>query len=92
MERRQWAPRQKLQVVLEGLGGKIPVSEICNKYQVSQTQYYKWRDALLQHGEKVFESKNTSKEKQRMTGEINRLKSIIGDLTVELKKTSLELL
>jgi transposase-like protein len=92
MERKQWGGKQKLQIVLEGLSGNTSVSEICNKYQVGQTQYYKWRDQLFKNGEKIFEEKLNYKQKQKMRNEINSLKSIIGDLTVELKKTELELL
>ena len=91
MELRKWTDRQKFQIVLEGLSGQISITELCNKYQVSQTQYYKWRDQLLQHGDKIFSAKNTTKREDRMAEEVRRLKSIIGDLTIELKKTEIEL-
>ena len=43
MKRRQRDSKTKAQIVLEGLSGK-PVSEVCNQYQISQNQYYQWRD------------------------------------------------
>ena len=91
MERRKWTDRQKFQIVLKGLSGRILITELCNKCQVSQTQYYKWRDQFIHHGDKIFSSKNTSKREDRMAEDVRRLKSIIGDLTIELKKTELEL-
>jgi transposase-like protein len=91
MERRKWADRQKFQIVLEGLSGQISITELCNKYQVSQTQYYKWRDQFLRHGDKIFSAKNTTKREAKMAEEVRRLKTIIGDLTIELKKTEIEL-
>ena len=92
MERKTWTTRQKFQIILEGLSRSATVSEICNKYQVSQGQYYKWRDLLFKNGEKIFEQKLNYKQKQKMTNEINQLKTVIGDLTIALKKTELELL
>lgn len=46
MKRRQWDSKTTAKVVLEGLPGK-PVSELLSQYQVSQTQYYQWRDKFL---------------------------------------------
>lgn len=91
MEKRKWTNQQKLQIVLEGLSGQIDISKLCAKYQVSQTQYYKWRDQLLKHGTQAFEVKNVSKKEQRLVQENLKLRRIIGDLTVELKKTEIEL-
>jgi transposase-like protein len=89
MKRRTWESSQKLKIVLEGLSGQIEISKLCNKYQISQVIYYRWREQLLQYGHQVFESKNIIKREQRLQSENQRLKQIIGDLTVELKKASL---
>ena len=86
MKRRQWSSEEKFQIVLEGLSKQIEISRLCAKYQVSQTQYYKWRDQFLKFGHQAFETKNISKKEQRLQDEVNKLKHIVGDLTVELKK------
>jgi len=90
-KRRQWTSKQKFQIVLEGLKGEIEIGKLCNKYQLSQAQYYQWRDQFLQHGKEAFEASNKSKKEQRQTEEIRRLKGIIGELTVELKKSEYDL-
>jgi transposase-like protein len=79
--------KTKAQIVLEGLRGK-PVAEICNQYQISQTHYYRLRDLFLSNMHQAFE--NTSQQEAKLTRENDRLKQIIGDLTVELKKSDLE--
>jgi len=86
MEKRHWTSQQKLQIVLEGLSGSIEISKLCAKYQIAQTQYYQWRDQLLKHGHQAFEQKNITKKEQHLELEVQKLKRIIGDLTVELKK------
>lgn len=92
MKRRQWSSNEKLKIVLEGLSGQIDISKLCAKYQIAQTQYYQWRDQLLKFGNQAFEQKNVSKKEQHLQLENSKLKRIIGDLTVELKKNDDELL
>ena len=91
MEKRHWKSSEKLKIVLEGLSGQIEITKLCSKYQIAQTQYYKWRDQLLQFGYQAFETKNITKKEQHLEHENLKLRRIIGDLTVELKKTEIEL-
>ncbi len=92
MKRRQWSSNEKLKIVLEGLSGQIEISKLCAKYQIAQTQYYQWRDQLLKFGNQAFEQKNVSKKEQLLQMQNAKLKRIIGDLTIELKKNDDELL
>ena len=91
MKKRQWSNQQKAQIVLEGLSGQIEISKLCNKYQINQTQYYKWRDLFLKESHTAFEVKKQSQKEQRLENENIKLKRIIGDLTIELKKNDYEL-
>ena len=84
MKRRKWDPKTKAMIVMEGLKGK-PVSEICIEHQISQAQYYQWRDQFLANIPQIFV--DDSRREKALTKENARLKKIIGDLTVELKKT-----
>ncbi len=84
-------PKTKLRIVLEGLEAKIPLAELCNKYQIKQSQYYYWLKELEQHGSKAFEKTKNTKKEYRLTEENKRLKNIIAELSIELKKTELEL-
>jgi transposase-like protein len=91
MKKRKWTSQQKLQIALEGLSGSIEISKLCAKYQIAQTQYYQWRDHLLKYGHQAFETKDVTKKEQHLEQENRKLKHIIGDLTVELKKSEYEL-
>jgi len=76
MKNRKWQSQEK---------------KLCAKYKIAQTQYYQWRDHLLKFGHQAFETKNITKKEQRLESEVQNLKKIIGDLTVELKKSEFEL-
>jgi transposase-like protein len=84
MKRRKWDAKTKAMIVVEGLKGK-PISEICIEHQISQAQYYQWRDQFLANMPRVFV--DDSRREKVLTKENARLTRIIGDLTVELKKT-----
>ena len=90
-KRRQWTSKQKFQVILEGLKGEIEIGKLCNKYQISQGQYYKWRDQFIQHGSEAFDVNSKSKKEQKLEEDNRRLKHLIGELTIELKKSEFEL-
>ena len=86
MQRRKWDTKTKVQVVIQGLKGRT-VAEICSEYQISQTQYYQWRDQFLSNAGKAFEMAKQSRTEERLVRENEQLKSLIGELTLELKKS-----
>ncbi|HRW98693.1 MAG TPA: transposase [Cyclobacteriaceae bacterium] len=90
MTRRKWSSEQKLQIVLEGLSGKLPLSQLCAHHQISQAQFYQWKDRLLKEGSKIFEHGGVDKQSERLKAENRQLKGIIGELTIELKKSDQE--
>ena len=91
MKYRKWDPKTKMQIVLEGLEGKTQLSELCNKYHITQSMFYYWVKELQTKGYQVFESIKETKKEQKLTEEIKKLKAIIAELSIDLKKTELEL-
>jgi transposase-like protein len=87
MKRRKWTPKEKLMIVIEGLKGKTSLAQLCNRHQITQGMYYKWRDQLFKDGDKIFTHGGPDKAQQRLKSENQKLKNIIGELTIELKKT-----
>ena len=90
MKRRKWDSKTKARIVLEGLSGRS-ISDLCREHQISQTQYYLWRDKFLAESHKAFENHENGGELARLKKKNARLQQIIGALTVELKKTEDEL-
>jgi transposase-like protein len=86
MKRRQWDSKTKALIVLQGLKGK-PVAEVCNEHQISQAQYYQWRDQFLANAPKAFDTAQVTQKEERQRREIDRLKHMVGELTMELKKS-----
>ncbi|MFQ6105003.1 MAG: transposase [Candidatus Glassbacteria bacterium] len=50
MKSRKWKAEEKLAIVVEGMKGERPVTEICRDHGISQTQFYRWKDKFLEAG------------------------------------------
>lgn len=86
MKRRKWTNDAKARIVIQGLRG-LSLAEICNEHGISQSQYYQWRDQFLSNADKAFDSDKMPKEQMRIIRENQRLKGLVGELTLELKKS-----
>ena len=91
MKYRNWDPKTKATIVLECLEGKVPISEICNKYGIRQSAFAYWLKNFEAKGYQVFESNKRSKKEQKLKDENEKLKRIIAELSIDLKKTEIEL-
>lgn len=87
MKKKKRSAQEKLMIVLEGIQNKVPLGELCSRHQITQSQYYQWRDRLLKHGSGIFDYGGPDKENERLRKEVTELKAFVGELTVELKKT-----
>lgn len=86
MERRKWESKEKAQIVLEGLKGRS-IAELCNSHQISQAQYYQWRDQFLSNISRAFDVNQQTSRETRLLKENAKLKGLVGELTLELKKS-----
>jgi transposase-like protein len=86
MKKRQWDARTKALIVIEGLKG-TSVAELCNEHQISQSLYYQWRDQFLANAAQAFEVHQHTRKEARLEQENAQLKKLVGELTLELKKS-----
>jgi len=85
MPKRIWTSKQKAAIAIQGMKG-TPVSQLCVQHQISQGQYYQWREQFLGNMHKVFELRDQTQRELKLMQENTYLKSIVGDLSMELKK------
>jgi transposase len=89
-KRNRYTPKQKLEIVLEELGGQISITELCRKHGITSTMYYKWRNIFLRKGEEIFANHGTFASERSYIEKIREMERVIGRLTLEkeiLKKT-----
>ena len=91
MKYRKWDSKTKAKIVLEGLQNKISLAELCNRHQITQSQYYNWLNEFQAKSHEIFNSTKKTKKERCLAEEVKSLKRIIADLTIELKKSEFEL-
>ena len=91
MKYRKWDAKTKTTIILEHLEQQVPVAALCNKYQISQGLFAYWLREFQSKAHKAFESIKETKKEQRLQDENKKLKRIIAELAIELKKTEFEL-
>ncbi len=81
--RRKWDSRKKAQIVLDGLvGGNI--NDLCRTHDLRPGQYYKWRGHFLENCYLVFEKLPNAQTDSELALENEKLKRLVGELTLEL--------
>ena len=77
----KWTPDDKIRIVLESLTTNITVAELCRKYNVNPNQYYVWKQRFIDGGKAALSHK-PGKNQVTKEVEIERLKKLIGELTI----------
>jgi len=96
--RRLFTSEQKILIVMEAIRGENSVAEICRKYGIHQTQFYKWNKQFLEAGKKRLAGDTTreatSDEVADLRKENQRLKEMVADLMLryDIVKKSLTIL
>jgi len=95
--RRQFNPEQKIKILREHLLDKDPISEVCEKHQITPTQFYQWQKTFFENGAAAFAKTAThrasSQAEQRITKLEDKLKrkdEVIAEIMAEhivLKKS-----
>ena len=85
--RRKFTAEEKIRVVLEGLRGEIPVSELSRKYGIQSSVYYKWSKAFLDAGKNGL-TRDTHRD--ATTDEVRRLKEENASLKTAVAETILD--
>ena len=87
--RRKFSAEDKIRIVLEGLRGQIPISEICRTEGIAASIYYKWSKAFLEAGKNGL-TRDTLRDAS--SEEVKRLKSENEDLKKALAESMLDVI
>lgn len=87
--RKKDTTEEKIRIVLEGLRGEIPISELCRREGIAPTMYYRWSKAFLDAGRNGL-TRDTQRD--ATTDEIRALKEENATLKKALAESVLETL
>lgn len=96
--KRIFTSEQKVLIVMEGIRGEQSIAELCRKYGISDSTYYKWNKEFIEAGKARLDGdivrETTSDEVKELRQENIRLKEALADLVVryDVVKKSLKLI
>ncbi len=92
---RIYSSEEKIRIVIEGLRGEESIANLCRKYGINDSIYYKWSKDFLEAGKKRLsgdtERNANASEVQDLKKENDNLKKALADLYLhnDLLKKSL---
>lgn len=88
--RRKFNAEDKIRIVLEGLRGEVPVSDLCRREGIAPTLYYRWSKAFLDSGKNGLtrdtQRDATSDEVRRLKDENESLKKALAESILDVQR------
>lgn len=88
--RRKFSADEKIRIVLEGLRGETPISEICRREGIAASVYYKWSKSFLEAGKngltRAILRDATGDEVRSIKQENADLKKAVAELVLEVQR------
>ena len=86
--RRQFPAETKLQILKEGRGTNLTISQVCDQYQISPTLFYQWERVADQAALAALQGQGRGRKKSRanenaLLAEVQRLREVIAELSSE---------
>ena len=91
--RKNYTAEEKVSILKRHLVDKVPVSDLCDKHNLSPTVFYRWQKQFFENGATAFETKRKTK-KNRQERRINVLEQKLttkNEVVSELMEAHLKL-
>ena len=95
--RKNYTPVEKVAILRRHLIDRVPVSDLCDEYQLSPTLFYIWQKQFFENGATTFERKNAAPESQHLRtisalrDKLQRKNEVVAELMEEHIKLKKEL-
>ncbi|MFN3326966.1 MAG: transposase [Bryobacteraceae bacterium] len=76
---KSWSVEEKLRIVLTGMTKDVSISELCRREGVTETTYYRWRDAFLEGGRSALGGNGPTNREKQLERENEQLKQALGE-------------
>jgi transposase len=93
--RKSYTPAEKVAILRSHLIDRVPVSELCDKYQLPPSMFYAWQKLFFENGASAFQLKSGSLEQSHLRtiaalrDKLQRKNEVVAELMeahIQLKK------
>ena len=94
-KRQNYTAKEKVAILKRHLIDQVPVSDLCDEYQLQPTVFYRWQKEFFENGSAAFEKTNSRAQKaeekriQQLETKLQSKNEVIAELLeehVQLKK------
>jgi transposase-like protein len=71
-KRHNYTPEEKVSILRRHLIDRIPVSDLCDEYQLQPTRFYEWQKLFFENGATAF----SSNQHGQKSAEANRIQQL----------------
>ncbi len=64
--RKNYTPVEKVAILRRHLIDQVPISDLCDEYQLSPTVFYTWQKLFFENGAAAFERRNGAAEQSHL--------------------------
>lgn len=98
--RKNYTPPEKVAILRRHLLDKVPVSDLCDEYQLQPTLFYAWQKLFFENGASAFERKHGTADQAfqktiaALRDKLQRKNEVVAELMeehIQLKKERGEL-
>ena len=90
-KRKNYSPAKKVQILKKHLVDRIPLSDICDQYDLHPTVFYRWQKAFFENGASAFE-KHKDNAKIRLEKKVNALEQKLTKESILVRNDSMKVL
>ena len=94
-KRKNYTAQEKVAILKRHLVDQIPVSDLCDKYQLQPTVFYRWLKEFFENGAAAFEKDNSRQKKaeekriEKLEAKLQTKNEVLSELMeehIQLKK------
>ena len=96
-KRHNYAPEEKVSILRRHLVDHVPVSDLCDEYQLQPTIFYNWQKLFFENGAAAFVRDDRPQKRveevriQRLEAKLTRKNEVLSELMEEHIKLKKEL-
>lgn len=88
-KRKRYSAQQKVKILREHLENQIPISELCERYQLHPNLFYNWKKQLFEGALDIFSGSHKNgknaveRENVKLKDKLGNMREVITELTEE---------
>jgi transposase-like protein len=76
-KRKNYSPEEKVTILKKHLVDQVPVSDLCDQYDLHPTVFYRWQKQFFENGFLAFQNQKDSKT-SKLERQVNTLEQKLG--------------